>query len=104
MNARPARLVSVCLLLAFQGGGGACTAGDVGDGGDGLDDEAAGTAESFLVGDANGDHKADIAVRRGHCAAWDENRDGRGEHRHCFGVDGDRYLVGDWDGDGTDDL
>ena len=62
--------------------------------------------DEYLVGDWDGDGKANIAVRRGNTIYMDTNFDGKHEKVQTYGNGNseDEYLVGDWDGDGKDNI
>jgi hypothetical protein len=70
-----------------------------------------GITDVYLVGDWNGDGTDNIAVRRGSEILMDYNFDGTADKVFSFGngdltINGivDGYLVGDWDGDGIDNI
>lgn len=69
--------------------------------------------DEYLVGDWNGDGKDNVAVRRGDKIIMDYNFDGRADKTINFGINSlerpagivlDKYYVGDWDGDGKDNV
>lgn len=64
-----------------------------------------------IIGDWNGDGRDDIGVHRHNKFFLDTNGNGRwdgtgegGDTRHRFGKPGQTPIIGDWDGDGTDDI
>jgi hypothetical protein len=62
--------------------------------------------QQYLIGDWDGDGRANLATRRGQCVYMDTNFDGAPNITQCYGngASEDQYLVGDWDGDGRSNL
>jgi hypothetical protein len=70
-----------------------------------------GKENEYLVGDWDGDHRDNIAVRRGNVIVQDLDFNGYGQRCQIYGNGGlsvsgtvDQYFIGDWDGDGKDNI